>query len=126
MEFKIDTKPSYTVVTPVYDTLDAKLTEKLRQKWNELTQSGSLNLIVDLSHCTTAQQSTVTEMMDMHEEMYAQNQSLVFTNPPIQVLAVVKQFDEDHVLNMTPTMKEAIDIVSMELLERELFNEENE
>ena len=60
----------------------------------------------------------------MHEEWYADDQSLVFTNLQEDVASTIRKRDEDNMLNIAPTYEEAVDIVSMEILERDLFNEE--
>ncbi len=52
MEFKIDTKDTFSIIMPIIDTISAKLTGELRQKCGEMRQSGSKNFIVDLQHCT--------------------------------------------------------------------------
>lgn len=123
MEFKIDTKPNYTLITPVINELDVNLTEELTNKWQELTQSGSNNLIVDLHNCIMADKTVIPHLMVMHERWYEKEQSLVFTNIQDAVMAMLKDA-EINALNVTPTMAEAIDIISMEILERDLFNEE--
>ncbi len=125
MEFKIDTKPNYSVVAPVTNTLNAKLTEALRQKWISLTESGSHNVIVDLHNCIAADETGITGLLSLHEDIYAQNASLVFTQLQNEILAEIKKNETDLVLNIAPTMNEAVDIISMEILERELFDEES-
>ena len=125
MEFKIDTKPSYSIITPLSNVLDVALTEALRQKWEDLTQSGSLNMIVDLHHCLHTSQPALDSLVALHEDVYEQNQSLVFTGIPNEVMKMLKEKQTDLYLNIAPTLVEASDIVSMELLERDLFNEES-
>jgi anti-anti-sigma regulatory factor len=124
MEFKIDTKPSYSIITPVSNVIDVALTGAIRQKWEELTQSGSPNVIIDLNHCTCADENALDDMAVLHEEVYTAEQSIVFTQPHAEVMRSIKEKELDLVVNIAPTMKEAIDIVSMENLERDLFNEE--
>jgi hypothetical protein len=63
-------------------------------------------------------------MAVLHEEVYTAEQSIVFTQPHAEVMRSIKEKELDLVVNIAPTMKEAIDIVSMENLERDLFNEE--
>jgi anti-anti-sigma regulatory factor len=124
MEFKIDTKPSYTLITPVTNELNAKLTDALRQKWIELTNLGSKNFIVDLHNCLSADVNAFSELVHLHEECYNVSMSLVFTNVNENVLEIMKKNDLDFSINITPSLAEAVDIVSMEILERDLFNEE--
>ena len=125
MEFKIDTKTSYTNITPVINHLDANLTAALRQKWNELRQSGSQNLIVDLHNCIEADKNGIDALAALHEDFYAEGCSLVFTALQENVQQQIKNLLQDFSINIAPTHAEAVDIVSMEILERDLFNEES-
>jgi anti-anti-sigma regulatory factor len=124
MEFKIDTKETYSHITPQSGHLDANLTGALVAKKEELAQKGSKNLIVDLSQCTKADPSAFGTLIDMHTDSYSENNSLVFTGIHEPVMEEFKKNNIDTALNITPTLIEAIDIISMEILERDLLNEE--
>lgn len=124
MEFKIDTKPTYIVITPVYNHLDANLAAALRQKCNELTENGSENYIVDLHNCLDADARSFHLLTELHEDCYSNNCSLVFTNIRDVVMQDLKKDETDSAINIAPSMQEAIDIVSMEILERDLFDED--
>jgi len=124
MEFKIDTKSSYILITPVSNHLDAKLTAGLRQKCRELTENGRNNFIVDLHNCLDGDKSSFIGLVEMHEDCYSNEQSLVFTNVQNEVMQALKAEEMDNSINIAPTLIEAVDIVSMEILERDLFGEE--
>ena len=124
MEFKIDTKPSHIVITPVSGYLDANLAAMLRQKCIELTENGSENYIIDLHNCLDADARCFHILTELHEDCYSNNCSLVFTNVRELVMQELRKDETDSALNITPTMQEAIDIVSMEILERDLFDED--
>ncbi|WP_276132955.1 STAS domain-containing protein [Polluticoccus soli] len=124
MEFKIDTNPTYIQITPVFNSLNANLSGSLREKWTELTQSGSQNFIIDLSNCTTADKDGLEQLVELHAECYSNGQSLVFTGVQGGVLQLMKDTEIDMAINIAPTQVEAVDIISMEILERDLFNEE--
>lgn len=124
MEFKIDTKESYTIITPIADCLDANLTAALSQKCESLTKNGSTNYIIDLQHCTSADNKSFGDLLQMHEDCYNNSCSLVFTGLQEAVITAMKTDEVDLSLNIAPKMIEAIDIISMEILERDLFNEE--
>lgn len=124
MEFKIDTKPTYTVITPVDARIDANMTAELGRKCEELATSGSSNYIIDLQHCTSGDNTSFDDLVQMHENCYNNSQSLVFTGIQNGVMQQLQELELDNVLNIAPQMIEAIDIISMEILERDLFNEE--
>ena len=126
MTFKIDTKENYTVLTPDSTVLDENLTEAISKKWTELLGNGAENLIVNLSSCNEASENIMNALAAMHEEFYTENHSLVFTNLQQSIKAALQNHEYYHAINITPTMIEAIDIVSMEVLERDLLGEEGE
>lgn len=124
MEFKIDTKSSYILITPVSNHLDANLTAGLRQKCRELTENGRNNFVIDLHNCLDCNKNAFTGLGELHEDCYSNEQSLVFTNIQNDVLQSLKAEEMDTALNIAPSLVEAVDIVSMEVLERDLFGEE--
>ena len=124
MEFKIDTKPTYLVITPVTNHFDANLADALRQKCTELTESGSHNFIIDLHNCLDADKASLAGIIALHEDCYNNAQSIVFTGLQDDVMNALKEEETNEVLNIAPKMAEAVDIISMEILERDLFNEE--
>jgi anti-anti-sigma regulatory factor len=129
MEFKIYTKATYTLITPISDSINAKLTAALRQKCTELAKDGSKNgnnYIVDLQQCLQAEKEGLKKMAALSGSCYEQMQSMVFTGIKEPVMQVIKQMELDDVMNICPKMIEAIDIISMEQLERDLMNGDEE
>ena len=124
MDFKIDTKDSFSTITPLEKEISAKLTGRLSLKLEEMRQSGSNSFIIDLQQCEEMEDAVIPELLNMHEESYSKGQSLVFTGMSEKIIKLLKKRETDLMLNIAPTMVEAIDIVSMEILERELLSEE--
>jgi hypothetical protein len=63
-------------------------------------------------------------MVHLHEESYSVDQSLVFTGLNAKLIKELKKDETDLLINVAPSMVEAIDIISMEVLERDLLSEE--
>ena len=124
MDFKIDTKDNFSVITPIDTPISAIMAENLSAKCTEMRQSGSGNLIIDLQHCPGADKEAVPVWVEMHEESYSNELSLVFTGVNSKMIAVLKEDEADLLINITPTMIEAIDIVSMDRLQWDLLREE--
>lgn len=124
MEFKIDTKDSFTIIMPLNGAIDAKMAVALREKVTEIRQSGSKNFIIDMQNCDNMDKTAVYGLMALHEECYGMGESLVYTGFNKQGIATLKEDESDLLINIAPTVKEAIDIISMEILERDLFSEE--
>ena len=124
MQFKIDTRDTFSIIKPIFDQISAKLTGELRQKCIEIRQSGSKNFIIDLQDCEGIDEEAITELVALHEESYSQDQSIVFTGINTKVMNALKENETDLLINVAPRMDEAIDIISMEILERDLLSEE--
>ncbi|MFA6060200.1 MAG: STAS domain-containing protein [Taibaiella sp.] len=123
MEFKIDTKPNYTVITPDSGDLSVNLAEVIRQKVDDATETGSHNFVIDLQHIANMDMSAGNVLLDMHDSLYNKGCSLVFTTLEDSVMQTMKKGQYHLSLNLTPTLNEAIDIISMEVLERDLLGE---
>lgn len=125
MEFKIDTKENFTQISPVNEHLNANMAAELARKCSELTDSGSNNFIINLDACQSAEADAFETLANLHEELYGNGQSLVFTELTPEVLQAIRDAQMDSAINIAPTEAEAVDIISMEILERDLFNEES-
>jgi len=125
MDFKIDTRDTFSVITPVSEEITVKLTGELHANMEKMRQSGSQNFIVNLEECKTISPDAIDGLVTLHEECYSMETSLVFTGIAPAVMAALKENETDLLLNVAPKMIEAIDIISMEILERDLFNEES-
>lgn len=124
MQFKIDAKEQYTVITPLNGILDAQLAAELSVQCNDLTKKGSENFIIDLESCQDVRTDFLLPFITLSTDFYESGQSFVITNPAAEMLRIIKQEDAIDSLNCAPTMIEAVDIISMEILERDLFKEE--
>ncbi len=124
MEFKIDTKDNYTIIKPICDTFNATMAAKLENLITEQTQKGSKNFIISFTDCQHLDLGITNTWVQMNEDLYSNDHSLVFTEMNKEVLATIKKEETDLLLNIAMRMVEAIDIISMEILERDLFNEE--
>lgn len=123
MNFKIDTKETYVIITPDFPELNEDMAVQLCQKINELIENGSQNFIVSLKNVNTAVVSSTAPLIELHQYVYNNNYSLVFTDLQESVMQMLKKEQVHLSLNLTPTFIEAIDIIHMEILERDLLGE---
>lgn len=124
MNFKIDTKENYTLLTPDSTCLDENLTAALQQKWTELSNNGPINIIVDLNKCESASDTVMDALVQLHELAYNEDQSLVFTDLKSELRIALSDHEYYHAINIAPTMIEAIDIIKMEVLQRDMFGDD--
>lgn len=124
MSFKIDAKEQFTVITPQSRPLNAQLAAELAEQCNNLIQNGSRNFIVDVALCQVVQSDFLEPFIELSAQRYEEGSSFVIAHPPAEMLNILKREDAIDSLNYAPTFIEAIDIVSMEILERDLYGEE--
>lgn len=123
MIFKIDAKEQFTVIKPETVLLNSFLAAQLAEECQKLTENGSLNFIIDLENATAIDPDFLEAILEISATYYEQEQSFVIVHPPAVFIQLLKDEDAIDSLNYAPTMIEAIDIVSMEILERDLFRE---
>ncbi len=123
MEFKIDAKDNYTRITPESTAFDANVADLLAGKCKTLYENGSKNFIIDLSDCKTANMDALESLIGLTANMYEMEHSFVLTNLSAALLSQIKDADAIDSLNYAPTFIEAVDIINMEILERDLFRE---
>ena len=123
MQFKTDAKDQYTVITPEKRTLDATLAADLAEECRSLTQKGSKNFLIDLQTCQDVRTDFLEPFIELSADAYEREQSFVFINAPAEMLRIIKENDAIDMLTYAPTLAEAVDIISMEILERDLLSE---
>lgn len=124
MQFKIDAKEQYTVIKPQSALLDTTLAAKLAEKCQELTQIATQNFIIDLSDCQDVQKDCLAPLLALAMTQSELSQSFVLSNVPNAFISFIKEEDAIDSINYAPSLIEAVDIINMEILERDLLNEE--
>ena len=124
MNFKIDTKEKFTVITPLTENLSDKLTEELIQIATEKLKKDIKNVVVNLKNVFSLNESAATHLVKLEQTFYEHNASFVVCElqPSVET-----EFEKDELLdllNITPSESEAWDIVQMEEIERELLDGE--
>lgn len=123
MEINIEHKPTYTIINLTGDLLNLTAAESLKSEIAALKEQGMLTFIVNLKNVEQMDMEAGNVLMELHEATYDAEGSLVFAELKDDVHQMMKKGQLHLSLNLCPTMIEAIDIISMELLERDLLNE---
>ena len=124
MEFKIDTKDNYSRISTTATHIDANMAATLEARCQSLADNGSNNFLVVLSSCQSGEESGFEALAAFHENCYSEGRSLVFTNVGPEVMDAMDEAQLTGALNIAPTEQEGIDIIHMEILERDLMDEE--
>ena len=123
MLVKTDTKDKFHVITILETVLTANMTAELEKTFNVCTQNGVKNVIMNLSAVTEMDLKTAMKLCNMQQNSYENNHSLVFCGIQKDVEKWLDSQELLEIMNVTPTESEAMDIVQMEEIEREMFGE---
>lgn len=121
MKFKIDTKEKIVVFCPEVTDLDANLSADFLATITSLPELKGRNLILDLTLVEKFDTSGVEAILTVYGHLYDNQLSCAITGLNNTLTAALKTAGDD-MLNIAPTMAEAIDLVMMEELERELLD----
>lgn len=119
MNFKIDTKEKMHVITIEEAQLTANMTEELRKIIFCFANQPVKNLVIKLGNVNTIDDLMATELANIQQAYYENNNSLVFCNLTKGLEIFLEEKELLEIMNVTPTESEAWDIVQMEEIERE-------
>ena len=123
MNFKIDTRQKFTVITPLSDFLSDNLTAELIALANGYEQN-KINLVINFKKVVFINEQVIEQIAALQNEFYNNKLSFVICEIQQPVKTVLEKIEFDDMLNTAPTETEAWDIVQMEEIERELLGDE--
>lgn len=123
MNFKIDTREKFTIITPLSDFLSDNLTAELIALANGYEQN-KINLVINFKNVININEQVIEQIAALQQEFYYNKLSFVVCEIQQPVKTVFEKLELDDVLNTAPTETEAWDIVQMEEIERELLSDE--
>lgn len=132
MEFKIDTKEKFHVITLPGSTLSADMAAELSdlllpylQTDVSLPERQVKNIILDIKELQTLDEIAAEKLVKLQQNFYEKNASFVICGMQKPVEDFLDGAGLLEMMNCTPTESEAWDIVQMEEIERELLDGEN-
>lgn len=120
MKYNIDTKENFDIITPINELFDQDLAEKIQQ-FLSASILKNRSAIIDFSSIQSIENNLNQTIIDWHHKMYDSNLSFALCEMNDEVKKSMQENEESDILNITPKQIEAIDIVAMEGLERELL-----
>lgn len=125
MNYKIDTKEKFTVLSLLDSSLSSNLVPELNELIQKLGTNSPKNLVVNLS-AVKHWELSIMELFAQHQEVfYDNNTSFVLCCLSDDLQNALDLTDFGEVMNLTPTETEAWDIVQMEEIERELLDSDD-
>ncbi|MFM6994647.1 MAG: STAS domain-containing protein [Sediminibacterium sp.] len=125
MNYKIDTKEKFTVLSLLDPSLSSNLVPELNDLIKKLGITSPKNLVVNLTAVKHWELAIMELFAQLQEAFYDNNTSFVLCclSEDLQNALDLTEFGE--VMNLTPTESEAWDIVQMEEIERELLDSDD-
>jgi anti-anti-sigma regulatory factor len=124
MKYNIDTKENFDIITPINDLFDQNLAEEIQQ-FLSASILKNRSAIIDFSSIQSIENNLNQTIIDWHHKMYDSNLSFALCEMNDEIKKSMQENEEFDILNITPKQIEAIDIVAMEGLERELLGDED-
>jgi anti-sigma B factor antagonist len=120
MKFEIEEKDKVTIIKTKVEKLDAIHAPELKSEIVMLNKEGRKNIIMDLSETRYIDSSGLSAVLVANRLCRDSNGSFVLSGLQASVQKLITISQLDSILKITPTLNEAIDLVYMEEVEREL------
>ena len=124
MSHSIDKQDKYALVTIESEKLDAMVAPGLKTDLVVLKSEGVKNIIVDLTKTRYCDSSGLSAILIANRLCKEANGSFVLSGVQDPVMKLISISQLDSILNITPTVKEAIDFIFMDEIEKDLNNKE--
>jgi len=124
MNFTIDKQEKYTSIKVHVDKLDTTVAPALKSELVMLNAHGATNLIINLEETRYCDSSGLSAILVANRLCKNVNGTFVLTGLQDSVVKLITISQLDTILNITPTLKEAVDFVFMSEVEKDLSSEE--
>jgi anti-anti-sigma factor len=122
MQFKLDTKEKFHVIRIEENDLTANLSDEITKIITNCLNTSIKNIIINMGKVTHISSKTLTTLIESQLKSVENGYSFVFCNFSPQVKAYLKDKDILDVIQFTPTENEAVEIVHMDEIEREMWD----
>jgi anti-anti-sigma factor len=126
MNVKIDTKEKFHVITIQASIWAANMTEELKEILLKLREKDVKNVILNCKDIQNFEIAAAEALVNVQHMYYEQKDSFIICELGAKVEDSLDEMGLLKLMNTTTTESEAYDIVHMEEIERELWNEEEE
>ena len=123
MNVKIDTKEKFHVITLPGSSISATMTEELAGGLLSYLKNDVKSIVLVLKDIKTIDNAAAEKLVFIQQKFYENNVSFVICELQKPVEEFLDQNQLLEMMNVTPTISEAGDIVQMEEIERELLND---
>jgi len=123
MKFAVDKHEKYILVKLNESKLNSLVTPQLKSELILINTEGQRNIILDLSQVKFADSSGLSSLLVGHRICKSAEGLFILTGLSAAVARLIAISQLDNVLSIVPTSEEAIDLIFMEEIEKELKRE---
>lgn len=123
MKYTVDKHEKYILIKLNESKLNSLITPQLKSELILINTEGQRNIILDLSQVKFADSSGLSSLLVGHRLCKNANGSFILTSLNDAVARLITISQLDTVLAIVPTCEEAIDLIFMEEIEKELKRE---
>lgn len=120
MKYSIDKKDQYTTFKLEEEKLNSTLAPSLKSELVTIHAEGVKNIIIDLSLVKYIDSSGLSSLLVGNRIFSEEGGIFVLACLTDHVMKLIKISQLNHVLNITPTMEEAIDAIFLHEIESDL------
>ncbi|UXX81198.1 STAS domain-containing protein [Reichenbachiella carrageenanivorans] len=125
MKFTLDREEKYNTLKVDEEKLDSTISPDLKSEFLTIQGQGITNLIVDLSDVKYIDSSGLSAILVGNRVFSEAEGSFILAGVSDHAMKLIKISQLDNVLNILPTVEEAVDAVFMNELEQGLAEEED-
>lgn len=123
MDFEIDKKDNYAVVKVRAEKLDSQISPSLKSELVVLNADEYKNIIIDMEDTRYCDSSGLSAILVANRLCKNSGGSFVLSNLQRSVSKLISISQLDTILSITPTLQEAVDLLAMEAIEKDLGEE---
>lgn len=125
MKYSIDKKEQYSILVLQEEKLDSPLSPALKSEFVTLNAEGIKNIIIDLSEVKYVDSSGLSALL-VGNRIYSEDGGIfILASLNDHVMKLIKISQLNNVLNILPTVEEAIDAVFLKEIESDLESGDN-
>ena len=125
MKYSIDKKEQYSILKLQEEKLDSPLSPALKSEFVTLNAEGIKNIIIDLSEVKYVDSSGLSALL-VGNRIYNEDGGIfILSALNDHVLKLIKISQLNNVLNILPTVEEAIDAVFLKEIESDLQSDDD-
>jgi len=126
MKFSLDKEEKYTILSLQEEKLDTTIAPNLKSEFVTLNAEGVKNLILDLSNVKYTDSSGLSAILVGNRLFKEVEGAFILTRLNEHVFKLIKISQLQNVLDVMPTVEEAVDLVYLSEIEKDLKTEDDD